>query len=82
MVWGEASLGIGQWRAPITELRLVQPSMRLTLPRAPEAKSSRAFAYTTELTHWLPTCRMRPVFFWASSMRTPSSMVCIIGFSQ
>ena len=63
-------------------MRFVHPSMRFTCPIAPDWKSSRAFSYTIELTHWLPTCRMRPVLFWASSNRTPSSIECIIGFSQ
>ena len=35
-----------------------------------------------ELTRWLPTCRMRPVFFCASMTRRPSSIFWTIGFSH
>ena len=41
--------------------------------RALEPVTARAFSYTIELTRWLPTWRMRPVFFWASTTGLPSS---------
>ena len=48
----------------------------------PCAIISFALAQICELTRCEPTCRMRPLFFTASTMATPSAAVCDIGFSM
>jgi hypothetical protein len=55
IVAGEASGGIEYCQAPLAELRFIHASTRFNCPIAPALKRSRAFAYTMELTRWLPT---------------------------
>ena len=47
----------------------------------PCAIMSFALAQICELTRCEPTWRMRPLFFTASTIATPSAGVCDIGFS-
>src|SRR5580698_5308502 len=79
---GERSGGGGYSHAPVGSLRPSDPSTSVRVPMIPEARSSFALVHTTELTRWEPICTMRPVFFAAATMATPSAAECDIGFSQ
>ena len=68
-------------QAPMAELRFHQASTMFSSPMAPAARSSLALWYTTLLTRWLPTCRIRFVRRWASTTCRPSSTECTMGFS-
>ena len=80
--WSDRSGGGGYCHAPVGSFRPSQPSTSIRSPIFPCAISSFAFAHTCELTRCDPICTMRPLFFAASSIATPSSAVCDIGFSQ
>src|SRR5205823_13430537 len=81
-VRGERSGGGGYCHAPVGSLRPSHPSTSIRSPSVPCAISSLALAQIWELTRCEPICTMRPVFFAASTMATPSAGLCDIGFSQ
>jgi hypothetical protein len=56
--------------------------MSIMSPSIPLAIISFAFAQIWELTRCDPICTMRPLFFAASTIATPSAGVWDIGFSQ
>src|SRR5260370_34478472 len=78
----DRSGGGGYSHAPVGSLRPREPSAKVRVPRMPEARSSLAFAQITELTRCEPICTMRPVFWAAATMATPSAAECDMGFSQ
>src|SRR2546422_1992881 len=81
-VRGERSGGGGYCHAPVGSLRPSHPSTSIKSPSIPWAMSSLALAQIWELTRCDPICTMRPVFFAASTMATPSAGLCDIGFSR
>ena len=81
-VCGERSVGGGYSQAPVGSLRPSEPSTSIRSPSTPCATNSFALAQITELTRCEPTCTMRPVFFAAATISTPSAAVCDMGFSM
>src|SRR5215471_21832306 len=78
-VCGETSGGGGYSHAPVGSLRPREPSTRVKSPIVPLERSSFAFAQITELTRCEPICTIRPVFFAAATISTPSAALCDIG---
>src|SRR5439155_505088 len=72
-VRGERSGGGGYCHAPVGSLRPSHPSTSIRSPSVPCAISSLALAQIWELTRCEPICTMRPVFFAALTMATPST---------
>src|SRR6266567_8829250 len=79
---GERSGGGGYCHAPVGSFRPSHPSTNIKSPIAPCEIIALALAQICELTRCEPICTMRPLFFAASSIATPSSALCDIGFSQ
>ena len=79
---GDRSGGGGYCHAPVGSFRPSHPSTSIRSPSAPWEISSFALAQIWELTRCEPICTIRPVFFAASTMATPSAGLCDIGFSQ